>query len=419
MRTKTFFTYPVILLPFLLMITWSCNKKQAEYQSMMPREIRIGALLAMTGTGASTGESSVVAIELARQQVEAHLQALGYPVAVRLIVEDSQTDTAVALQKLQTLYLEGIRLVIGPYSSSEVAHLKEFADRNGVLLVSPSSVATSLALPDDNIFRFVSSDKIQAEAMTKMLTEDQIRMVVPIIRDDVWGNDLLQALIEDVQHAGGVVHDPVKYLPETVDFTDLLLQLEGNVTTALSQYDTNQVGVYLASFGEGTLILKGAGNLDPGNLSAVAWYGSSAFAQNGTAIGDPEAAWFALGHGLPCPIYGLDESARFKWQPVSDQIAHVIGRSPEVYALTAYDALWVAATTFLTVEPGDDIERVKQIFTSVADSYFGVTGNTTLDRNGDRAFGNYDFWAVNYFTNDFIWQRVAVYNSATGILTRY
>jgi ABC-type branched-subunit amino acid transport system substrate-binding protein len=45
-------------------------------------------------------------------------------------------------------------------------------------LVSPSSTATSLSLPDDSIFRFCPDDFIQGPAIAAMLTDAGITDVV-------------------------------------------------------------------------------------------------------------------------------------------------------------------------------------------------------------------------------------------------
>ena len=100
------------------------------------------------------------------------------------------------------------------------------------------------------------------------------------------------------------------------------------------------------------------------------------------------------------------------------RIQSVLGRAPEVYALTAYDAVWVGVRTYIYTGFRRDIAMFKSAFTSEAANYFGVTGNTTLDVNGDRAYGNYDFWAMKQIQSSRQWQIVARYNSATGTLTR-
>jgi len=381
----------VVMMVILVSANFSCRNKPVDYQHAPAFEIKIGALIAHTGSGSSTGESSLVSLELALRDAEKRLYGLGQKVTIRLVVEDTQTDTAVALRLLRGMYDQGIRLVVGPYSSASLAHLKSFADREGMLLVSPSSVATSLALPNDNVFRFVTS----ADP----------------------ASDLLAAVSADFEQGGGTLHDPVIYPVNTTDFSMYLETLNDEVLIGCTQCGTGKVAVYLACFGEGVTILKQADEYT--HLKTVTWYGSSAFAQNGDAVKDPDAAAFASSRGFPCPIFGLDESARFKWQPLKDEIAARIGREPDVYALTAYDALWIAARTLVTAGRSGDIQKLTSLFISFAADYFGVTGNTALNKNGDRAHGNYDFWAIKDAESIYKWHRVAVYNSAAHTLTRY
>ena len=413
MRTITL----TLLVTALIFFFISCDK-HSHYKNEPSSQstIRIGALLSLTGTGSSTGQSSQVSIGFAQQDINAWLNSIGRSVSVQLLVADTKTDTAEALKQLKNFYNQGIRLIIGPYSSAEVVAIKPFADTHGILVVSPSSVAVSLAIPGDNIFRFVSSDVIQGQAMTAMLLEDSIRVIVPIIRNDVWGNDLLGATSFGFTGKGGVAYSAVKYDPKATDFSSELTLLDANINTLLSSYTPAEIAVYLCSFGEGTGILRSAGNYP--HLKSVEWYGSSAFAQNATLIADTAACGFASSHSLPCPIFGLDESARAKWEPLIDRITESIGRNPDVYALTAYDAVWVGLKTYLVTGTHTDIATFKLAFVDEAANYFGVSGNTTLDVNGDRAVGNYDFWAVKQSLSGYSWQVVARYNSATGVLTR-
>jgi branched-chain amino acid transport system substrate-binding protein len=418
-NTMKHFAGNFTLLGFMILLVLSgisCKKISQPYDPVTPQQIQLGALISLTGSGASTGEGMQAALRIAGENAEAWLTTMGYHVAIGLRVEDTQTDTALALRKLQAMYNDGIRVVIGPYSSASVAHCKPFADRHNMLLISPSSVATSLAIPYDNVFRFATSDVVQAEAMTTMILEDEITDLVPMIRDDLWANDLLSAIAKDFQLGGGNLQDVVTYPIGTTDFSTYLTTLNDIVGQGCISCGTNKIAVYLACFGEGAQILKKAAAYP--HLQQVVWYGSSAFAQNDEAIIDTVAAGFGAVHNFPCPIYGLDEAARFKWQPIEDQIVSVIGRIPDAYAFTAYDALFVSSFALAIGGNSVSFDDLKKLFVQTAESYYGVTGNTTLNRNGDRAFGNYDFWAIRNISGQFQWKKVAVYNSATGSLTR-
>ncbi len=396
----------------------SCSKSNdVKYYPQQKNLIQIGVLLSLSGTGFSSGEASQVSLNIARQDILNYFDSVGVRCDLALDIADTRTDTNEALKQLKAFHEKGIRLVIGPYSSAELSAIRSFANDHEMFILSPSSVAISLAIPGDNIFRFVSCDVIQGLAMSKMLSEDKVKMLVPILRNDVWGNDLLKATQTDFVKRGGLVSTPQNYNPASSDFSAVLTQLSEKVTEFLKTYDPNDVAVYMLSFAEGSQILAQAKNYQ--NLNNVYWYGSSAFAANSSAIADTNAALFAYTHGLPCPVFGLDVAAKSKWQPLREQIKSKIGRYPDVYALTAYDALWVMTKTHLVVGGNTGIENFKKAFVSEADNFFGATGHTLLDVNGDRAIGNYDFWSVKNDSSNYIWKLTACYNSTDGTLVRF
>jgi ABC-type branched-subunit amino acid transport system substrate-binding protein len=92
----------------------------------------------------------------------------------------------------------------------------------------------------------------------------------------------------------------------------------------------------------------------------------------------------------------------------------MIGRVPRSYAEVAYDAFWVAALTENANAGTKDINSLRKTFLQIANSYTGITGNTSLDEAGYRKYGDYDFWAVkaNDGTNNdhgvFQWKKVGV-----------
>ena len=406
----------VTLIVLIILSAAGCRKNEPVYQSVPRSEIKIGALLALTGTGYSSGQCLESSLELARQDIQEYYESIGIKCSVILVIADTKTDTAEALVQLKRFYDQGIRLVIGPYSSGEVHALKSYAGAHNMLIVSPSSVAVSLAIPGDNVFRFVSNDVIQGEAMNKFLLSDNIKVIVPLIRDDLWGTDLLDATRKNFVASGGKVTEPVKFDPALVDFSSVLHQVETRVSAELILHNPDEVAVYMLSFSEGDKILREA--IQYPTLSNVSWYGGSAFAQNASVLNDTNAAQFACSHGLPCPVFGLDDAAKDKWIPLIDRIRSDIGRNPDVYAITGYDALWVGVRTYLSTGPTPDITLLKKVFTSESGNFFGASGNTLLNENGDRAYGNYDFWSVRNDQTGFEWKRVAKYNSVTGVLTR-
>ncbi len=387
--------------------------------------ILIGALLPLTGTSSSTGEEAEASLRLAVDDVNNQFAKAGLPTRVGLIIEDTKTDPAVAVEKLEDLASKGIRIVIGPSTSAAVAAVKEYADENDILIVSSSSTAPSLAIPNDNVIRFVPDDTHQAEILAKQMWDEGKRVVIPIWRTDVFGNNLQSALKESFESLGGKMLDGVGYDPPVGNFAaslhrinfivweQELRSLTSKVNDAVKQYGADKVGVYIVAYDEIVPILIQANRHQ--ELQSVSWYGSDGSAQLEGLIKNVEAAEFAVKTNFLNPIYGLDATDSFK--KLETRIFEEIDRVPTSYAQVTYDEFWVAA---MTLKDGsalqqDDIGSLREAFINTANSYVGVTGRTELNDAGDRKYGAYDFWAVRPVHEDvenkasFEWTNVAAY----------
>lgn len=379
-------------------------------------DIKIGVLIPLTGSISSMGENSQAALQLAKSDIEEWFALSGTEQKLTLVMEDTRADTATALQKLKELAAQGIRTFIGPFSSPELAHVKDYANQNDVLLISPSSVMSSLAIAGDNIFRFIPCDKVQSKATAALMSDDGIKWLLPVMRNDLWGASLLESTLAEYEGLRGQSAAPIKYDISGGDIPAIMSGLDQAVGEALLTRSPEEIGIYLLSYDEGTAMLNAAGGME--NLKKVRWYGSSGFAMTRGILADPAAASFASSRGLPCTIYALDEAARHIWEPVKNSISGMVGRQPDSYAMISYDALWVLVHTVLSAGTDQNIDRLKLILTEESGRYFGASGNTWLNEAGDRAFGNFDFYGVRPDGGSFAWKRLAWYNSATGALVR-
>lgn len=387
--------------------------------------ILIGALLPLTGTLSSFGESAEASLTLAVDDANNQFANSGSSSRVGLVIEDTKTDPNVAREKLMDLASKGIRIVIGPSTSAAVAAVKEYADENGILIVSSSSTAPSLAISNDNVFRFVPDDTHQAEALAKQMWDEGTRVVIPIWRTDVFGNNLQSLLKEKFEKLGGKVVDGIAYDPPVGNFAaslhrinfivweQELRSLTSKINDAVKQYGTDKVGVYIVAFDEIVPIMIQAYRHQ--ELQSVRWYGSDGSAQNEGLIKNIEAAEFAVKTNFLNPNYRVDATDSFK--KLEERIVEEIDRVPRSYAEVTYDEFWVAALTLkdIIAPQQDDIGSLRQAFINTANSYVGVTGRTELNDAGDRKSGSYDFWAVRPVYKDvknkasFEWTNVAAY----------
>ena len=392
--------------------------------------ILIGALLPLSGTLSSFGESAEASLRLAVDDVNNQLAKSGSSSRVGLVIEDTKTDPNVAREKLMDLASKGIRIVIGPSTSAAVAAVKEYADENGILIVSSSSTAPSLAIPNDNVFRFVPDDTYQAEALAKKMWDEGTRVVIPIWRTDVFGNNLQSLLKEKFEKLGGKVVDGIGYDPPVGNFAaslhrinfivweQELRSLTQKVNDAVKQYGADKVGVYIVAFDEIVPIMIQANRHEA--LQSVRWYGSDGSVQHEGLIKNIEAAEFAVKTNFLSPIYGVEASDSFK--ELEERIVEEIDRVPRSYAEVIYDEFWVAALTLSNYNGThkDDIGSLREAFINTTNSYIGVTGRTELNDAGDKKYGSYDFWAIRPLSKDvnnkgsFEWTNVAAYPIGIG-----
>jgi branched-chain amino acid transport system substrate-binding protein len=402
------------LLTAAFAVAASCERSPA---GPSVQEIPVGGLFALSGIWAANGQVARAAMELGIEDVNDYLA--GNAANVRFVArfEDTGLDPDLALQKAQLLRTHGVRLLIGPMTSAQVAAVKPFVDANSMLLISATSTAPSLAIADDNVFRFAPGDSIQAVAVATMMWEDGRRLIAPVWRDDAAGDGLQGLVRARFVELGGVVLPGVKYGPEVTDFTSTVSELRGSLQPAIAEHGTARVAVHLSALGEVAELFAKA-NADP-VLGSVPWYGSDGVANNQGLLDSPAGVEFAIRTGYPNPVFGLDEGAREIWEPLIHRIRALnSSMEPDAYAVAVYDAVWVVARAYIASGATQEIARLGQAVTTAAAVHYGGTGWTVLDHAGDRRHGDFDFWAIRSHEGVPRWTRVARFESRTGRLFR-
>ncbi len=385
--------------------------------SALKKKLTVGGLFSITGSWSTLGQSSAAALRLAAEDLNAYFDRIGARFEVAIATEDTQLDPQVALRKLQSLAARGVRVVVGPQSSAEVAAVKAFADANDILLISQSSTAGSLSIAGDNIYRFCPDDDLEGAAIAALMYADGIRVIVPIWRNDAGNAGLHDATKRHFEALSGTMATGIVYAADVTDFSDAVSGLEALVGAEVAQHGAGAVAVYAAAFDEIADVFKLAD--DSPVLSATPWYGSDGIALSTVLLNDSEAAAFANRANYPNPTFGFDSYAAVKSAPIMERIREITGFDPDAFALGVYDAAWVAARTAALDKNRIDFDFFKHEFPEVAGSFFGTTGWTVLNGAGDRRFGNFDFWAIRYVDGVQQWKVVASYNTASKVLIRY
>jgi branched-chain amino acid transport system substrate-binding protein len=368
-------------------------------------ELTVGALLDLKSGWTSLGRASRVTLRLAVADANDRLARSGSSMRVRLRIVDVHGSPRAARRGLRRLAAEGVRLVIGPQSSSEVAAVRALAGSLGVVLISQGSTAHSLAIRGDNVFRFVPDDVREGEALVALLKHDGVDALVPVWRQDAGNAGLATSVMRQFRRTGGSIASGTSYGTSVSNFGPVLDRVRANIASLRSQ-GASRVAVYLAGFGEVVQLFRTANG--DSLLASAPWYGSDGVALNPGLVASPKAASFAAGVGYPNPTVGLDRAAARRSRRLAARIKARLGHRPDAFALSAYDALQVAARASVRAGVGDPA-RLKRGLRALADGYKGVSGRIALNAAGDRSFGSFDFWSVCVNGSSASWTRTWSY----------
>lgn len=385
-------------------------KPQPSGRPVLTGEIPIGAIFALTGDLGTFGIREKVAVQMAQDDINAYLKAVGANFTIKVLFEDTETKPDVCLTKLQSLAGRGVKAVIGPLSSGEIRNIKGYADTNHIVIVSQSSTATDLSIAGDYVFRLVTDDNLQGKVLGKALSEKGIEAAFLMYRGDTYGDGLARVINQTFTSLGGKVIDSVRYNYEATSFSAELSALNPKVEQAIQQYGADHVAIELISFEEAAQILLQA--QDYPALLSVKWFGCDGGALS-SRITDQAGAQAAQ-VGLYSTIFSSAHSA--KWASLRDRMIANMSEEPDEYSYIAYDCTWVLALSILSANNYDGA-AIKAALPLVADTYFGASGWTQLNDAGDRAGADYAIYTVVHSGAGYDWARAATYYLASDSIS--
>ncbi|MCI4456136.1 MAG: penicillin-binding protein activator, partial [Sulfolobus sp.] len=387
------------------------QSQTSQQQTNAPKVIKIGALLPLTGQLSSVGAEEEQVLLYAQDQANALLQQQGINMRVEVVIEDTGTNPQTALSDLQTLYSQGVRLVIGPSSSGELRQIMQYAESNGIILFSPSSTSPALATPDrinGTIFRDVPNDTYQGAVIANIMYQQGIKAIAVIWRGDTYGDGLVSVVNKTFTALGGKVVLVARYDPSTTDFSGYVSALANAVDQLIKEYGKDHVAVYDVSFEEGASILQLASQYP--ELTEVRWYGSDGTAEVGSIVQNPAAAQVAVETMFLNPIPAPAHTVFY------DQLTQHFNKTLQAYSYITYDIFWIYFYSVLKVG-SDNVTAIKSVLPEVAKMYYGASGYHLFDKYGDRISGVYQLMIVNKTASGYEWTIYGVYDVTTNTLT--
>jgi branched-chain amino acid transport system substrate-binding protein len=206
----------VAILITILLIIGIVNVKSGNDQKI----IKIGAVLIMSGDGASLGEATVNGMNLAIKDINNQGGLLGKK--LEAVVEDDQGDpakTVTAFRKLTDA--EGIKFIIGPTWTKNGLAIKDLV--KDTVVISPTLGVAAFNEASPYIFNTYTHDYILSEKLAEMMIKDGHKNIAILGAQDPWVKDQTITIKNKIEQLGGhaiFINEPL--VSSTDVRTDLL-----------------------------------------------------------------------------------------------------------------------------------------------------------------------------------------------------
>ena len=377
--------------------------------------VNIGLILPLSGDLATHGLENLEGSRFGVVEFNKHLEEIGAPWTLKMTTEDSATSPVIALEKLTSLNAKGIKMIVGPETSSNIRNMKGYSDANNMLLVSCCSSAPSLAIPNDSVYRLVPDDSNQGTALSKLIQHEGIQVLVPVWREDTWGVGLSNATTSSFVQRGGIIDEGIPYNPESLEFSASTSLLAEKVQGYVDEYGKDKVGVMFLGFAEILSFMQSASQHEI--LDDVRWFGPGANTKEHKLIDDPIGLEFSTNVQFTTVQFAASKitdtgDVNLIYEKVQDHLTETLGTAPNSFVLSSYDAVWIIGLSILETQ-STDVTKIKAVISDIAENYSGAIGPTILNDAGDLAQANYEVWGIR----DGEWKLLGLYTQSTDSIS--
>jgi len=356
---KLFSLKPVIyglvtILMAAAFFNFGCGKKE--------KEIKIGVLMPLTGGQAKYGESVKHGIDLAIKERKNAGGIEGR--AVTAVYEDYQGTPERAVSGIQKLItINKVKVIIGAFGSSATLAVAPIAEKNKVVLLSPSSSSPKITDAGDFIFRNEISEVYGAKRSAELYYEAGFTKVGILYINNDYGVGVKDITKQVYDSLKGTVTAAESFDEDATDFRTQLLKIE----------KSNSQTILIVGYKEMIQILKQIKEL-----------GIKRQLLSTPMFEDPEIIEKVrdLANGVIYTYYGtyFPESQLEIVRKFVTQFKSEYGIEPSYYAALAYDATKILIQAI--TKGGYDAIKIKNALYQIKD-FPGVTGSTSFDQNGD------------------------------------
>jgi len=343
----------VLIIFFVYVNTFylNCNKSN---------EIKIGAILPLTGQSGEYGQWIKNALEMGREEINSRGGINGNDLII--IYEDDQAEPKQAVNAMNKLAIANkVPIVFGSWASSSVLAQAPIAESTKTPVLAEAQ-SPKIRDAGDYIFRIQPDSRYYLKILVPYVYKNMnIRRLAILYVNNDYGLDQANVFKKSFEDMGGQVLYSEAFNQGSIDFRTQLLEIK----------NLKPQGIFIPAYAEAGYIIKQASELGV----ETKFIGSA-------PLENPEvlliAGWSA--EGAIYPHHFDPESPDTLAQDFKRRYEERYNQQLEGYAALAYDAIYIIAKVLQ--QCGTDKECIKNTLYNIRD-FCGVTGSTSFDEHGD------------------------------------
>lgn len=221
-------------LAVLSLSLFACSRKG-------PAELKIGAILSLTGSGTPAGETAREGLDLAIAELNAgDFQAT----PIRVVLVDSKSDPKVAHEALRTMVAdEKVPVVLGLVLSDEVLACAPAANQLRTVILSTNASSNDIRVAGDYVFRTETRSEFRTAALADLIASRfKDKRVAVVHSTSGSGVSAAESLVNALLHRGGKIPLTLVFPAGQTDFHAEIERLRA----------VDPAAVYLSAFDKDT-----------------------------------------------------------------------------------------------------------------------------------------------------------------------
>ena len=335
--------------------------------------IQIGIILPYTGNLALYGESMYEGATLAAKEINEKGGVLGCE--LEIVKYDDMNDPNESLNGFNSLYMDGVELMIGPLSSTCTAQIVDAANNEGVVLLTATATNDALDTEDNYVFRSCYLDSFQGAIGAAFAYQQGYKKVgVVYCASDTYSKGLGDSFIAACEKYG--VEIVAVESTATLDYTEytnqFLAMVNAGAELVYCPYYYDVIGPYVVNQAR-------AAGFNGIILGADGFDGVPDYVVPGSNLDDFNNVYWN-NHFDPTAESEMVQNfvANFK--------AAYNDKTPNALCVLPYDGVYILASAIERAGAAD-AESVREALADTSAVYECVTGTFNLDETGAAAKG--------------------------------